>query len=117
VCELTGGGAPAVLECVGTVESFNTAIHAARAGGTVGHVGVPGEAGEIDLFDLHMRNVALVGGVAPVRAYLPELVADVLAGRLDPSPVIDATVGLEDVAEGYAAMDERRAIKTMLRVA
>ncbi len=117
VRELTGGGAPAVLECVGSVASINTAIRAARPGGTVGHVGVPGEGGDIDLLSVHGRNVALIGGVAPVRAYLPELVADVLAGRLDPSPVLDLTVPLDEVAEGYAAMDERRAVKTLLRVA
>jgi threonine dehydrogenase-like Zn-dependent dehydrogenase len=114
VREQTGGGAPHVLECVGTAGSFATAIASARAGGVVGHVGVPAEP--VDLLEVHMRNVRLIGGVAPVRAYIPELLDDVLAGRLDPSPVLDATVGLEEVPEGYAAMDERRAIKVLVRM-
>jgi threonine dehydrogenase-like Zn-dependent dehydrogenase len=63
-----------------------------------------------------MRNVGMLGGVAPVRAYLPELLADVLAGRLDPSPVLDLTVSLDEVPAGYAAMDERRAIKALVAV-
>lgn len=113
VRELTGGGAPKVLECVGTDTSFDTAIHSCRPGGTVGHVGYPA-GGRIDLRDVHNRNIALIGGVAPARAYIPELLADVLVGRLDPSPVLDLTVSLEDVPAGYAAMDERRAIKVLV---
>jgi threonine dehydrogenase-like Zn-dependent dehydrogenase len=113
VRELTGGGSPKVLECVGTDGSFDTAIHACRPGGVVGHVGVPA-GGRIDLLDVHMRNIALVGGVAPARRYIPELLADVLVGRLDPSPVFDLTVDLERVPDGYAAMDERRAVKVLV---
>lgn len=113
VRELTGGGSPKVLECVGTNASFDTAIHACRPGGVVGHVGVPA-GGKIDLLDIHMRNVALIGGVAPARRYIPELLADVLVGRLDPSPVFDLTVDLEHVPDGYAAMDERRAVKVLV---
>jgi len=113
--ELTGGGTPHVLECVGTAQSTETAIAACRPGGTVGHVGVPAEA--VRLLDLHGRNIAMRGGVAPVRAYIPELLDDVLQGRLDPSPVLDLTVALDDVPEGYAAMDERRAIKALVAVA
>lgn len=113
VRELTGGGAPKVLECVGTDASFNTAIHACRPGGVVGHVGVPA-GGTIDLLDLHMRNIGLLGGVAPARAYIPELLSDVLVGRIDPSPVFDLVVDLESVPDGYAAMDERRAIKVLV---
>jgi threonine dehydrogenase-like Zn-dependent dehydrogenase len=112
VREMTDGGAPHVLECVGTAGSFATAIGAARAGGTVGHVGVPAEP--VDLLDVHVRNVRLIGGVAPVRAYIPELLADILAGRLDPSPVLDLTIPLEEVPAGYAAMDERRSIKALV---
>ncbi len=115
VRELTGGGALRVLECVGTDESFNTAIHACRAGGRVGHVGVP-IGGHLDMADVHVRNIGIVGGVAPARRYIPELLADVLAGTLDPSPVFDLTVDLEQVPDGYAAMDERRAIKVLVRV-
>ena len=66
--------------------------------------------------DVYNRNITLRGGVAPVRAYIPELLADVLAGRIDPSPVLDMTVSLDEVPEGYAAMDERRAIKTLVTV-
>ena len=112
VREMTGGGAEHVLECVGTAGSFATAIGAARSGGTVGHVGVPAQP--VGLLEVHMRNVHLIGGVAPVRSYIPELLADVLAGRLDPSPVLDLTIGLDEVPEGYAAMDERRAVKVLV---
>lgn len=116
VRELTGGaGVHAVLEAVGTQESMETAISIARDGGAIGYVGVPhgGSAG-VDIGQMFGRNLALGGGVAPVRAYLPELLADVLAGRLDPSPVFDLTIGLDSVPGGYAAMDERRAIKPLI---
>ena len=66
--------------------------------------------------DLHMRNVTLRGGVAPVRACNPELLEDVLAGKIDPSPVLDLTVSLDEIPAGYAAMDERRAIKALVTV-
>jgi threonine dehydrogenase-like Zn-dependent dehydrogenase len=115
VREMTRGGAPSVLECVGLADSMNTAIGIARPGGTVGFVGVPNGGGAIDLQRMFRQNIALRGGVAPVRRYIPELLADVLAGRLDPSPVLDLEVGLEDVPAGYAAMDQRRAIKAMVR--
>jgi threonine dehydrogenase-like Zn-dependent dehydrogenase len=114
VRELTGGGAPHVLECVGTAQATETAIAVCRPGGTVGHVGVPAES--VTLLDLYNRNIALRGGVAPVRAYIPELLQDVLAGRIDPSPVLDLTVSLDEVPQGYAAMDERRAIKVLVAV-
>jgi threonine dehydrogenase-like Zn-dependent dehydrogenase len=114
VRELTGGGAPHVLECVGTAQATKTAIAVCRPGGTVGHVGVPAES--VMLLDLYNRNIALRGGVAPVRAYIPELLQDVLAGRIDPSPVLDLTVSLDEVPQGYAAMDERRAIKVLVAV-
>jgi alcohol dehydrogenase len=112
VRELTGGGAHHVIECVGTEGSFATAIGSARPGGVVGHLGVPAEP--VGLLDAHMRNIELVGGVAPVRAYIPELMDDVLAGRLDASPVLDLVIPLEEVPAGYAAMDERRAIKALV---
>ncbi|MER8184660.1 zinc-dependent alcohol dehydrogenase family protein [Kitasatospora sp. NPDC094015] len=116
VRELTGGqGAAAVLEAVGTEESMRTAISIARDGGAVGFVGVPhgGSAG-VDIGQMFNRNIALRGGVAPARAYIPELLADVLAGRLDPSPVFDLTVGPDEVPAAYAAMDERRALKALI---
>jgi threonine dehydrogenase-like Zn-dependent dehydrogenase len=115
VREMTGGGVESVLECVGLVESLDTAIGIARPGGTVGFVGVPNGGGAIDLRRMFRQNIALKGGVAPVRAYIPELLTDVLAGRLDPSPVLDLEVDLEGVPSGYAAMDGRRAIKAMVR--
>lgn len=114
VRELTGGGAECVLECVGLKDSFDSAIGAARPGGTVGYVGVPHVAEMIDMARMFRQNIALRGGVAPVRAYIPDLLADVLAGRIDPSPVLDKTVRLDGVPEGYAAMDGRRATKVMV---
>jgi hypothetical protein len=113
VRDMTGGGVPKALECVGTDTSFDTAIHICRPGGVVGHVGVPA-GGTIDLLDVHMRNIGLIGGVAPARAYIPELLADVLIGRLDPSSVFDLTVDIDGIPDGYAAMDERRAIKVLV---
>jgi threonine dehydrogenase-like Zn-dependent dehydrogenase len=113
---LTGGrGAPHVLECVGTQEALETAIHSARKGGSVGFVGVPHVTDPKPIGDLFGRAVGLRGGGAWVRTYLPELVADVLSGSLDPSPVFDLELPLESAADGYAAMDERRAIKVLLR--
>jgi threonine dehydrogenase-like Zn-dependent dehydrogenase len=76
---------------------------------------VPNVAGPIKLERMFRHNIALRGGVAPVRVYLPELLADVVAGRFDPSPVLDLEVDLDGVPAGYAAMDQRRAIKTMVR--
>ncbi|MEW2385213.1 zinc-dependent alcohol dehydrogenase family protein [Micromonospora sp. NPDC047707] len=117
VRELTKGqGAHAVLEAVGTEESMRTAISVARDGGAVGYVGVPhgGSAG-VDIRQMFGRNVRLGGGVAPARGYIPELLADVLAGRIDPSPVFDRTVTLDGVPDGYRAMDERTALKVRIR--
>lgn len=116
VRELTGGrGVPAVIEAVGTEQSMRTAVGVARDGGAIGCVGVPhGSDTGLDLSDIFERNVALRGGVAPVRTYLPELLPDVLAGRLDPSPVFDLAVDLDKVPEGYRAMDERTALKVLI---
>jgi threonine dehydrogenase-like Zn-dependent dehydrogenase len=115
VTELLGGiGADAVLECVGTKASMDQAFATVRDGGAVGYVGVP-HGVEFPARQLFSRNVTVAGGVAPVRAYLPELLGDVLAGRLDPGPVFDVEMSLDDVAEGYRAMDERRAVKVLLR--
>ncbi len=114
VRELTDGGSAHVVECVGTAEAFDTAVGCARAEGTVGHLGSPVEP--VVLRDAYIRNVRLAGGRAPVRRYIPELMDDVLAGRLDPSPVMDLTIALEDVPAGYAAMDGRRAVKALVRM-
>jgi alcohol dehydrogenase len=119
VRERTYGGAEHVLECVGAASAMETAVDVCRPGGTVGYVGVPhgvSEAG-VPIFDLFRANVTLRGGVAPVRAYADELLADVLGGTLDPSPVFTKTVDLDGVPEGYAAMDDREAIKVLVQVA
>ena len=115
VLELTDGvGADAVLECVGTGQSMSTALAIARPGATVGYVGVP-HGVELPVRTMFSRNVGVAGGVAPVRQYLPALRDDVLSGAIDPGLVFDLELPLERVAEGYAAMDDRSAIKTMLR--
>jgi threonine dehydrogenase-like Zn-dependent dehydrogenase len=116
VRELLGGtGADAVLECVGTKESMAQAIATVRPGGHIGYVGVPAGGPELPVEQLFYRNITVGGGAAPVRAYLPELLADVLAGRLDPGPVFDLELPLDQVAEAYAEMDQRRIIKPLLR--
>ena len=115
ILELTDGvGADRVLECVGTGESMDQAFACARPGGTVGYVGVP-HGVELPIGQMFRRNVSIAGGVAPVRRYLEQLRDEVLAGQLDPGRVFDLTLPLADVAEAYAAMDGRRAIKVMLR--
>ncbi len=112
---LDGVGADAVLECVGTKESMNQATGSARPGGRVGFVGVPAGGPELDVGRMFSTNVSVAGGVAPVRGYIPELLTDVLAGTIEPGRVFDDVRPLADVAGAYAAMDERRAIKSMLR--
>jgi threonine dehydrogenase-like Zn-dependent dehydrogenase len=113
--ELTGGlGAHSVVEAVGTQESMMQAIRATRAGGHVGFVGVF-HGMEIPAMDLFWSTVHLHGGPAPVRRYLPELIDLIWSRKIDPGKVFDLTLPLEDVAEGYRAMDERRAIKALLR--
>ncbi|OUD03995.1 zinc-dependent alcohol dehydrogenase family protein [Streptomyces swartbergensis] len=115
VKDLTGGiGADSVLECVGTPEAMRQALHSARPGGNVGFVGVPHDVA-IDGQELFFSHVGLRGGPAPVRAYLPDLIDRVLTGRINPGKVFDLTLPLEQVAEGYRAMDERRAIKALLK--
>jgi alcohol dehydrogenase len=114
--DLTDGyGADAVLECVGTKDSTATAFAIAKAGAIVGRVGVPHDA-EVDAEGTFYRNVGMRGGPAPARHYQPELLKAVLAGEINPGKVFDLTVDLDDIAEGYAAMDERRAIKALVKV-
>nr|WP_256669233.1 zinc-dependent alcohol dehydrogenase family protein [Streptomyces fulvorobeus] len=117
VRELTRGeGAHCVIEAVGTEQSMRTAIGVVRDGGAIGYVGVPHGSGTgLDLDAMFDRNITLRGGVAPVRAYIPELLPDVLDGTIDPSPVFDLTVGLDGVADGYKAMDERTALKVLIK--
>jgi threonine dehydrogenase-like Zn-dependent dehydrogenase len=113
--ELTKGvGADSVLECVGTQESMTQAIKATRPGGFVGYVGVP-HGVSLDGQPLFFSHVHLHGGPAPVRRYLPQLIDLVFNGTINPGKVFDVTLPLDRVAEGYRAMDERRAIKTLLR--
>src|SRR6266481_4799369 len=112
---LTNGiGADAVLECVGTQESMMQAIRSTRPGGSVGYVGVP-HGVEIDGSELFYAHVHLHGGPAPVRRFLPKLIDLVLNGKVDPGKVFDLALPLDQVAEGYRAMDERRVIKTLLQ--
>jgi alcohol dehydrogenase len=114
--ELTNGfGADAVLECVGTEESSDTAFAVAAAGAIVGRVGVP-HGVEIDGSATFYRNVGMRGGPAPARAYQPELLKLVLDGSINPGKVFDLTTDLDHIAEAYAAMDERRAIKALIKV-
>lgn len=115
VMEITGGvGADATLECVGTDQSMKTAIGVTRPGGGVGFVGVP-HGVELPVGTMFGKNIGLRGGMAPVRRYLPELLALVQDRTIDPGRVFDLTLPLEQAPEGYRAMDERRAVKVMLR--
>src|SRR5579883_2662656 len=112
--ELTLGlGADCVLECVGTQESMMQAIRSTRPGGYIGYVGVPHGA-SLNLEQFFFTHVHLHGGPAPVRRYLPKLIELVWNRQINPGKVFDLTLPLERVAEGYRAMDERRAIKTLL---
>ena len=115
--ERTSGGAECVLECVGTESSMAQAIGVARPGGIVGFVGVPyGAAAGLNLGRMFSHNISLRGGVASVRKYIPELLVDVLAGKLDPGPVLDLAVDLDGVPRGYEAMDKRSATKVMVKL-
>jgi len=116
ITELTKGGAHSVCECVGMQSSVDLALAAVRDGGTIGYVGVPaGVTDGLSLDSMFDRNITIRGGVAPARAYIPELMADILVGRVDPSPVLDMTVDLDGVPDGYAAMRDRTAIKVLVK--
>jgi threonine dehydrogenase-like Zn-dependent dehydrogenase len=115
VKELLGGiGADSVLECVGTRESMDQAMATVRPGGRIGFVGVPAGGPELSVSAMFSNNITVGGGVAPVRAYLPELLTEVLDGSLRPGAVFDLSVPLDEIAKGYDAMDERRSIKTIV---
>jgi threonine dehydrogenase-like Zn-dependent dehydrogenase len=114
VMELTNGiGADSVLECVGTQESMTQAINSARPGGYVSYVGVP-HGVDFKGEELFYTHIHLHGGPAPVRRYLPQLMDLILNQQINPGKVFDLTLPIDQVAEGYRAMDERRAIKTLL---
>ena len=117
VLDVTDGGADHVMECVGAASSMDTAVSVCRPGGTVGYVGAPHgvDAAGLELYDFFGDNVTLRGGIAPVRAYAEELLADVLGGTLDPAPIFTKTVDMEGVPEGYQAMADREALKVMVK--
>jgi len=108
-------GADSVLECVGTQESMQQALQVARPGSMIGYVGVP-HGVTFDGQNLFFAQVGMLGGPAPVRRFLPQLMELVLTRKINPGKVFDLEIPLADVAEGYKAMDERRAIKALLRV-
>jgi threonine dehydrogenase-like Zn-dependent dehydrogenase len=115
VREMTGGiGADAALECVGTAQSIATAAAVARPGSTIGIVGVP--HGEVPFTEAFFRNIGWRGGPAPARIYIPELLGDVLDGTINPGLVFDYETDLDHIADAYRAMDERRAIKSLVRM-
>ncbi|MFI6928397.1 zinc-binding dehydrogenase [Nonomuraea spiralis] len=116
VRELTGGdGADRVIEAVGTLQSLQTALGSVIDGGTISRLGVPQyEQGPLGL-DLIMRNITLTGGAAPARAYIEELMLDILNGVIDPGRVFDRTAVLDNVPDAYRAMAERQALKVLLR--
>jgi threonine dehydrogenase-like Zn-dependent dehydrogenase len=116
VLEMTGGiGVDAALECVGTGQSMATAFAIARVGSVVGAIGAPHDV-EVPIDTVIFRNIGLRGGVSPVRRYIPELLDDVLEGRIHPGLVFDHTTNLDGVVDAYTAMNERRAIKSLLRI-
>ena len=117
VRELSGGfGVQSVLECVGLEQSLHTALGIARPGGAVGRVGAPQEQSIPDAVTTFFRNVTVGGGVAPVRSYIEELLPDVLEGRIEPGRVFDRVATLDEVPDGYRAMNEREAIKVMVEL-
>jgi threonine dehydrogenase-like Zn-dependent dehydrogenase len=117
VRELTGGfGAHSVLECVGHDQSMVTALGIARPGGAVGRVGLPQHEQIPTTMTTFFDNVTVSGGPAPARAYIEELLPDVLEGRIEPGRVFDRVTDLDGVPDGYRAMNEREAIKVMVKL-
>ncbi len=116
VRELTrGDGTHTVLECVGLEAAIETAFAVVRDGGTVSRVGAP-QYDKVPMdFGVFLRNVTLTGGVAPARAYIDELLPDILDGRIEPGRVFDRSVGLEEIPAGYQAMADRSALKVLVR--
>ncbi len=116
VRRLTGGqGVHAVLECAGLGEAMATAVEITRAGGAIGRVGVPQDAAMPGSQMAFYHNVTVGGGPAPVRAYIPELLPDILEGRIQPGRVFDRVVNLDGVPGGYRDMNDRKALKVMVR--
>ena len=116
VRELTrGDGTHTVLECVGLRPALETALDVVRAGGVVSRVGAPQYQGVPADYDFFLRNLTLTGGIAPARAYIDELLPDVLAGSINPGRVFDRSVSLDEVATGYRAMADREALKVLVQ--
>lgn len=115
ILQTTSGGAASVIECVGTKASMDTAVKLVRPGGHIGYVGVPHGSERIDLKGMFAKNITLCGGLAPVRNYIPHLLPHILAKRLDPSPLLDLTIPLDEILTGYQAMDSRKAVKVMVQ--
>lgn len=116
VRQLTGGqGVHAVLECVGLTQAMETAIDITRAGGAIGRVGVPQDAAMPGSQTAFYHNTTVGGGPAPVRAYIPDLLPDILEGRIEPGRVFDRVVDLDGVPGGYRDMNDRKALKVMVR--
>jgi threonine dehydrogenase-like Zn-dependent dehydrogenase len=116
VKELThGDGAHSVLECVGYADSTATAIKICRPGGAVGRVGVPQDGKTPATRAAFVGNISVGGGIAPARAYIPELLPDVLEGRLQPGRVLDVSTGIDGVPDGYRRMNDREALKVLVR--
>jgi threonine dehydrogenase-like Zn-dependent dehydrogenase len=116
IMEMTGSlGVDAALECVGTGQSMDTAFSIARVGSVVGAVGVPHDV-VVPINTVIFKNIGLRGGVSPVRRYIPELLDDVLEGRINPGRVFDYEVDLDHIVDGYEAMKDRRAIKSLVRI-
>jgi threonine dehydrogenase-like Zn-dependent dehydrogenase len=116
ILDMTNGlGVDTALECVGTGQSMATAFSIARVGSVVGAIGAPHDV-VVPMDTVIFRNIGLRGGVSPVRRYIPELLDDVLAGRIHPGLVFDFTTELSGIKEAYEAMDQRRAIKSLLQI-
>jgi len=108
-------GVDAALECVGTAESWDTAFGVVRAGGNIGAVGLPHQTPDIPISKIFSRNIGVKGSAAPARHYIPELLPDVLSGKLDVSAIFTITLPLDKIAQGYQAMDERKEIKVLIK--
>ena len=116
VRDLTDGGSPIVLEAVGHLPAYEQAVGIVRPGGVISRVGVPQyEDAPVGFGSLFGPNITLTGGPAPVRAYIEQLLPAVLDGTVNPGKVFDRTVGLDDTPKGYAAMDERTALKVLVQ--
>jgi len=117
VREITDGyGVHSVLECVGTDQSMQTSLNIARPGGAIGRVGVPHDVTIPAAEPTFYKNLTISGGPAPARAYINELLPDVLEGKIEPGRVFDRVVRLDEVPDGYQAMDKREAIKVMVKM-